>query len=542
MKMKKILAVLLAVLLACGAFPAGSFAEGQDFFQYKINPDGTAVITGFNNPAVETLEIPAELGSCRVTSIGDEAFFGSTFSSILLPDSITEVGDGAFSCCVNLRGMTLPEGVTGIGDEAFFNCASLESVTIPDSVTRIGRAAFGCASILTDVRISPDHPVYTMNGSLLVDRQNGEIVSALNNTPVKYEIPEGIKEIGSGAFTGCDVIELTIPEGVTTIGPNAFSNCILLRKITLPASLEEIGEHAFEYTREPLIQAPAGSRAEEYARENGYRFGALSADGAETREEEQDLFQYNVKEDGTAEITGINEEGIRTLEIPAELDGHPVTSIGRRTFEDYGSLRKIVIPEGVISLETYTFEGCGNLSSVRIPDSLVSMDRPFGTFRRNPKNIEISPDHPVFAVENKALINRQDRSLMHILEHEDPGTYTVVPGIREIGEGAFFLSSFSSVLLPDSVSYIWDHAFSGCDNLTEIILPEGVTFLGTQAFYGCTNLTSVTIPASVEKIGDRAFENCAEDLLIKAPAGSRAEQYALENGYRFEALPADGAD
>ena len=99
---------------------------------------------------------------------------------------------------------------------------------------------------------------------------------ALNNTPRVFGIPEGIRKIGYMAFQGSSALtELIVPEGVTQIGTYAFSGCNELQVITLPASLEAIGQEAFGYFRGLLIKAPAGSWAEEYARENGYRFEAL---------------------------------------------------------------------------------------------------------------------------------------------------------------------------------------------------------------------------------------------------------------------------
>ena len=382
MKMKRVLTVLLAVLLACGAFAAGSFAEEkQGLFQYEIKEDGTAEITGINDNNIEVLEIPAELDGIPVTSIrgyalwgckslqmvipegvvsvghsafsncdrlesvsipdslvsaGDQpfglcknlktvevspdhpvfavenralvnrqeqtlicvldhedtgtytvaqgirriancAFDCASFSSIILPDGVTSVWDQAFSFCVNLTEFTFPEGVTDIGTQAFLGCEKLESVTLPDSLTRIGSGVFAHTPALTTVRISPDHPAYEMDGSLLVDKRDQEIVSALNSTPAVFEIPEGIRAIGQLAFQGCrDLTELIVPEGVTKIGWSAFNMCSKLRVITLPASLEEIRDGAFDNCAEDLlIRAPAGSRAEQYAGENGYAFEAL---------------------------------------------------------------------------------------------------------------------------------------------------------------------------------------------------------------------------------------------------------------------------
>ena len=67
-----------------------------------------------------------------------------------------------------------------------------------------------------------------------------------------------------------------------------------------------------------------------------------------------------------------------------------------------------------------------------------------------------------------------------------------------------------------------------------IVLPDGVQTIGADAFFGCGALTSVEIPASVDTIGDRAFRFCAPELTLRVAAGSFVEEYARENGIRFE--------
>ena len=574
--------------------------------------------------------------------IEEGAFEGSRFSSVILPDSVREIGSQAFSGCKNLTEIILPEGVTTIDSQAFYGSENLQSVTLPDSLTRIGEGIFGYNKALTEVRISPDHPAYEMNGHLLVDKRTQEIVMALNSTPAVFEIPEGIRSIGDRAFQGSEgLTELIVPEGVEKIGVDAFSGDTELHVITLPASLKEIGDRAFEYSRSLLIKAPAGSWAEQYARENGYRFEALPAGTDGSSAAESGLFGYKVKADGTAQI--INADAFLTDgNIPAELDGHAVTSIGCDAFYDCNSLKSVVIPEGVVSVGGHAFWNCSALESISIPDSLVSLEPGAFAFCRKLNTVEVSPDHPVLAVENKALVNRQDQILLCVLDHEDTCTYTVTQGIRQIASFAFDGASFSSILLPGSLTSVRSLAFNDCGNLTEIILPEGVTELGHQAFVGsiqlesvtipdsltqigmaafgqnpamkfvrispdhpayemngpllidkrnqeivatlnntpsvyeipegirsigemafqgsyglteltvpegvteigysafsgCVNLHVVCLPASLKEIGNYAFEHSG-GLLIKAPAGSRAEQYASENGYRFEALPAD---
>ena len=192
------------------------------------------------------------------------------YSAILLPDSVRYIGNLAFSFCKNLTEIVLPDSVERIGSQVFYGSEKLDSLTIPDSVIRIGSAIFGSNEALTTVHISPDHPAYMMLDGLLVEKENMRIIGALNNTPAKYVIPEGIKEISFMAFQGSkDLEELTVPDGLINIGSDAFSGCSKLRDIFLPASVTEIGFEAFKYARELVIHAPAGSYAQQYAEDNG---------------------------------------------------------------------------------------------------------------------------------------------------------------------------------------------------------------------------------------------------------------------------------
>ena len=118
-----------------------------------------------------------------------------------IPNSVTEIGVGAFSGCSSLTSVTIPSSVTTIWHSAFANCSSLTSVTIPSSVTTIWHSAFyGCSS-LTSVTI-----------------------------------PNSVTTIGEEAFRDCSSLtSITIPNSVTTIGVEAFSGCKNIKQITSEA-------------------------------------------------------------------------------------------------------------------------------------------------------------------------------------------------------------------------------------------------------------------------------------------------------------------
>ncbi len=91
--------------------------------------------------------LPTESGSVKipdsVTEIGEFAFSDFTaLTSITIPDSVTKIDQFAFGNCQSLTSITIPDGVTAIDEEAFYGCISFTGITIPDSVTKIGNDAF----------------------------------------------------------------------------------------------------------------------------------------------------------------------------------------------------------------------------------------------------------------------------------------------------------------------------------------------------------------------------------------------------------------
>ena len=174
-----------------------------------------------------------------VTTIGDYAFSScSSLASLTIPNSVTSIGDRAFLECSNLTSLTIPNSVTSIGDSSFSSCSSLNSLTIPDSVTSIGASAFSRCSSLTSLTI-PDS-VTSIGDSAFYK------CSSLTT----LTIPDSVTSIGNSAFEDCSSLTLlTIPNSVTSIGDRAFSSCSNLTSLTIPNSVTFIGDSAFSWCK-----------------------------------------------------------------------------------------------------------------------------------------------------------------------------------------------------------------------------------------------------------------------------------------------------
>ena len=122
---------------------------GITFDSAESNPTGNVTNLYFNNVLVTEIVIPNS-----VTSIGDYAFRGcDSLISVEIPNSVTSIGNSAFSNCSSLARINIPDSVTSIGNLAFNNCRPLASIEIPDSVTSIGDSAFNMCTSLTSIII-----------------------------------------------------------------------------------------------------------------------------------------------------------------------------------------------------------------------------------------------------------------------------------------------------------------------------------------------------------------------------------------------------
>lgn len=359
-----------------------------------------------------------------------------------------------------------------------------------------------------------------------------------------------------------DIKIVVIKDGVTRISKNAFADCSKIKRVLIDKSVTEIEAAAFkncsdlstvEYSRSQSDweEIYIGTENEPLKNANFIYNSALS----DTAQTDLDYLKFTKNEDNTITITNCLADAVK-INIPKEIGGLPVTTIGENTFSDCGSLTSVTIPNSVTSIGDYAFSGCP-LTNVIIPDSVTSIG--IGIFSGCSSLASITIPDNVTAIGNfafyncKCLINITiSNNVTTIGEHAFSGcggltSVTVPDSVTSIGEYAFnncnslenvYISDMTAwcniefddtlsnpmyyadnlylnnelltnLLIPDSVTSISDYAFYNCSNLTSITIPDSVTSIGWGAFEKCSGLTSITIPDSVTSIGKAAFENCS---------------------------------
>lgn len=202
------------------------------------------------------------------------------------------------------------------------------------------------------------------------------------------------------------------------------------------------------------------------------------------------------------------------MNIPSEINGTPVTTIGNAAFRD-SSVTSVTIPASVTEIGSNAFAGCTNLTIVNYAGDWSNL-----TIQSGNPAVQDAANAPLFDFEftpdNTAVIVTNYKYNGAAADVTIPSRYQGKP-VTTIGHAAFFNSAVTSVTIPDSVTSISDEAFINCPKLTNISIPNSVTYIGFSAFSSCTSLKSITLPSSLSFISGALFLGCSQLTTIHIP-------------------------
>ena len=440
----------------------------------------------------------AEDGAIYTTDGATLVVYPSASGTVEIPYGVTTIGNGAFACSL-IEEIILPNSLTEIGDSAFHACTSLESISIPSSVTKISQEAFNCCSGLTSIVIPAN--VTTIEHGVFHECRNLQSVEILGNISV----------IQSRTFENCESLEsITIPATVTSIEWDTFYGCEALSNVTYTGT-EQMWNDISKQDGNSYLQNASLTCTGEFTEVPEIPVTEISVAASEAADTIAGLSGRNLVivtgdcDSGTVSAIGNALRENYNAQIFLDLsDVSGLTVIPQGAFAYNSSLVEITLPDGITTIESWCFGLCGNLQSITIPSSVERIESCAFIYCQNLTDISISGNN--FIVKDNAIYTADGTTL--VAYPSASGSVEIPETVTTIGAGAFAGSLVNSITIPESVTTIGREAFRECRNFQTVEILANVSVLPGYMFSYCENLTSVTIPATVTSIEWDTFYGC----------------------------------
>lgn len=478
-------------------------------YEYEVVNNGVRILKYIGSS--KTVKIPEKINGTYVTKIGESAFESSNITSVSIPSKVTEVEYRAFSYCNDLTNVTFASNNTlkTIGHWAFIGC-SFTKIQLPDSVQTMGEHSFQLTKLAS------------------------------------FTFPKSIQKVGTASLTGTDITKVVLPVNKVTYGSSIFEDCKKLSDVTLPDTMTEIPESMFEGTTSlKKIVFPANLQ----------------------------IIQKNA----------FCESGLETLTLPSKLKTIEGGAFGRT------NIQTVTIPDSVTYMGGSAFYGCKKLTSVKIGKGLKTIpdDAFAATAIKNIDfgNVSVISDYAfseskfetlnipstVTDIQYRAFVYSISlasitlpSSLLKLDGNAFDGTkwYENKPdGMVYAGKIAYKYkgTAGTKITLASGTTSIAAAAIDNQPNVTSVSLPTTLKYINEFAIYSCDALKKIVIPASVNTIERYALGYTVADwgdssaikvddseygypgikkitgFTIVGYAGTAAERYAKQNGFKFEA-------
>ena len=476
--------------------------------------------------AMTDIVIPSMWNGVTVTKL--IGFNRSNITSVVIPDSLTEISDNAFFECKNLTSVTIGKNVKRIGKSAFKNCLSLTTIEIPKGVEIIDESAFEYCESLVEVKIG-----------------------------------ESVKTIGTAAFAGCILLETAdLPADLEYIGNSAFADCYKLKNVVIGDKVTYLGARAF-FVCQALEMVVVGKNITKILDQTFYGctsvksltfkaptistvFMAFWCCGYNTDSTEYSMDVYFYLEKA---------EDWFNCSISTTLIGRYHLFVK----PSYEELTVLEVPNTVTSIATIDtrFSFLMSVETLVLPANLTDIHEAIYDMT-SLKTIIVDYNNPNYSSFDGALFNKTKTELI-FLPYKHSGSFTIPASTNKGIDASTFVNcpDISEILVENDNPYFRHYGAmlynkdmtkiiaTPCARRVDVSLPATCLTVGDYAFANCVNLKSITIPDSVTAIGSHVFDGCSSlsnitiegeptytnQTFMGLPATVNFNEY--ENGYYF---------
>ncbi len=424
-------------------------ATADTYFDFATEGDSVTISAKAGQTLPADVVLPSQHEGKKITAIKDGAFEGqAAVKSVLVPDTVKNIGGRAFRNCTNLEQVLGAENVETIGGAAFSGTKYDSNLT--GGEVYLGKCLYKYAGgMYTDTEVTVKEGTLGIAAGAFQDMQK----------LTKVTLPSGLKYIGNYAFggtaNGTGLKEVVIPESVLSVGDNAFRNAKSLATVTIGKGVKEIGASAFAGTAITNLT-------------------------------------YNAN-------ATVNDNSFATVSAASTLTfGNDVTALPVNVTNKFTGLTTVTLGTGITEIPDSAFEGLSSLATVNINGTLTSI----GALAFKGTGItEFTVNKEITSIGGNAFANCAE--LVTVNYNAVNATGTTASALAFEG-----CSKLKTVTVGADVTAIPAYLFKNCAALDTLTLGANVASIGTEAFYG-TAIATLTVPAKVATIGNSAFGNCA---------------------------------
>ena len=560
-KMKRLSALLLAVLLTLSNLPVTTLATDGDVIDGEIGTEdsifgligsgtcGDGLTWSFYEDGLLYIKGSGAMDDYSADDPAPWDYCKHGITDLRIDEGVTHIGDYAFADCTELMWLDLPEDtLTSIGDHAFESCESLQEIKLPETLTELGTDAFAWCTGVT--------------GTLV--------------------IPGAVGSVPQSAFAGlCGITDLVIGSGVTNIYTpadilSAFFSMEAVETVTFEGLLVPVMGDPFYYMTNlktvyvPAAAYPLYARSYESTLPNGAEMVPVADENNIFMDGEcGDDLTWTLDGDGLLTISGSGEMDDYTADSLApwmaykdfitEIAFDPdITHIGDYAFYGCQRLSTLALPESLTEIGCYAFAWCTGLTGeLVIPDrveriyegafsglhSVTSLVLGEGviylyapadtgnafnamesvtevTFKGLPPALLMEPFFSMYALETVYVPAEYYDRYVTAFAGVLPEGVELVAIDGETGGGSGGEGSGDDVIVYPPEFQVEDGvliAYTGSD--TEVTVPYGITEIGDLVFYCNRKITKINLPSTVERIGHDAFASCYSLMEINLPEG-----------------------